>query len=323
MLVRGQWSQLQAPGLHGLFVQWDKLKQREAEYPHVFNMETTDKAFIDEAEFIGVGPLVLKPEGEPTTYRDAQQGGTKRFQMFTYALGVRCSYELYEDEVYGVIKQIPKALARSAHFAREVNTWGVINLGFTSATNILTSYVTVDGLNLFNTAHYLPGGAAATNIAPAASSYSTAAGTWPNRPATDVDLSFTALQLAINNFERLPDGLGMPIQIKPRTLLIPPELKWIAREILGSSHKPYTADNEINSILNEDLSYFVGHYLTGTSPWFLLADKSEHSLKHITRKPLDEIYSDDFDTYSIKQIVMERYGVGAFHWLGTWGSNGP
>ena len=77
------------------------------------------------------------------------------------------------------------------------------------------------------------------------------------------------------------------------------------------------------AILNEDLHYFIGHYLTSTSAWFLLADKSEHSLKHITRKALDEMFSDDFDTYSIKQIAMERYAVGAFHWIGTWGSNGP
>jgi hypothetical protein len=323
MLVRGQWSQLQAPGLHSLFVQWDKLKQREQEYDKVFNIETTDRAYVDEAEFVGVGPLVLKQEGEPTTYRDAQQGGTKRFQVFTFALGMRSSYELYEDDQYGVIKRIPVALARSAHFAREVNTWAVINLGYTSATNILTSYVTVDGNNLFNTSHTLPGGTAATSIAPAASNYYSAPGTWPNRPPTDVDLSFTALQLAINNFERLPDGVGMPIQIKPRHVIIPPELKWVAREILGSAHKPYTADNEINSILNEELDYFIGHYKTSMSAWELLAEKDEHSLKHITRKTLDEMFSDDFDTYSIKEVVMERYAVGAFHWIGTWGSNGP
>jgi hypothetical protein len=323
MQVRGQFSQLQAPGLHGLFVQWEKLHQKDEEWPHIFNKETSDRAFEDEAEFVGVGPLVQKPEGEPTTYRDAAQGGTKRFQMFTYALGVRSSYELYKDDMYGLVKKIPAALARSAQFAREVNTWGVINLGYTSSTNILNSYVTVDGNNLFNTAHNLLGGSAATAIAPAASSYYTAPGTWPNRPATDVDLSFTAIQLALNNFRRMPDGVGMPIKVRPRILLIPPELIWIAREILGSPHKPYTADNEVNSLLNENLEYFSYSYSPSLSAWELLADKSEHSLKHITREPLDEMFSDDFDTMSIKQVSMERYGVGAFHWIGTWGSNGP
>ncbi len=323
MLVRGQWSQLQAPGLHGVFAQWLKLKQREEEWSHVFNKDTTNRAFIDMAEFTGIGPAVEKPEAEPSTYRDASQGGSKRIQMFTYALGVRSSYELYEDDQYGLIKQIPKSIARSFHFLREMATWNLINLGFTASTAILNPSTTVDGLNLFNAAHYLPGGAGATSIAPGVSSYITAAGTWPNRPTVDTDISMTALQAAINNFERMPDGVGMPIQIKPRLLVIAPEWKWVAREILGSSHAPYTADNQINSLLNEDLNYFVCHYFTTTGRWCLLADKSEHSLYHITRKPLEDMYSDDFDTYSIKMLSMERFGVGAFHWIGTYGSDGP
>lgn len=323
MLVRGQWSQLQAPHLHGVFAQWLKLKQREEEFSHVFNMDTTDKAFIDMAEFVGVGPMVEKPEGEPSTYRDAAQGGTKRIEMYTYALGVRSSYELYEDDQYGLIKQIPKAIARSHHFLREMSTWNLINLGFISSNSILNPVVTVDGVNLFSTAHYLPGGASATNIAPGVSSYISTAGTWPNRPSVDVDLSMTALQAAINNFERMPDGVGMPMQVKPRLLVIAPENKWVAREILGSAHKPDTADNNINSILNEDLHYFICHYFTSVGRWCLLSDKSEHSLYHITRKPLDDMYSDDFDTYSIKMLSMSRFGVGAFHWIGTYGSDGP
>ena len=325
MQVRGQFSQLQAPGLHDLFVQWEKLHLHEEEWPQVFNTETTDRAFVDEAEFVGVGPLVLKPEGEPTTYRDAQQGGTKRFQMFTYALGVRSSYELYKDDQYGLVKKIPSTLQRSAQYAREVNTWGVINLGYTSSTSILNSYVTVDGNNLFNTAHTLPGGSAASALTPAGSSYYNAVGTWPNRPATDVDFGFTALQLALNNFRRMPDGIGMPIKMKPKLVLIPAELIWTAKEILGpgTGKRPYTADNTINSLESEGLDYMVCTYKTSTSAWELLADKSEHSLKHITREKLDEFFSDDFDTMSIKQVCMERYGVGAFHWIGTWGSNGP
>jgi len=49
MQVRGQFSQLQAPGLHGLFVQWEKLHQKDEEWPHIFNKETSDRAFEDEA----------------------------------------------------------------------------------------------------------------------------------------------------------------------------------------------------------------------------------------------------------------------------------
>lgn len=315
-MVRGQFAQLMAPGLHDTFVHWIDLLQRDEEYSHVFNMETSDKAFEDEVEFSGLGPMGTKPEGEAITYQDAIQGGTKRYTPVTYGLGCRTSWELYEDDQYNLIMQVPKALARSAHFTMEQQAWNVFNLGFTTAT-------TTDGLSLFHNQHPLLGGAAATNIGPGLTNVISAAGTYPNRPATDVDISLTALQLAINQYERLIDSQGLPISIKPKTLVIPPELKWIAREILGSAHKPYTSDNEINAILSEEMNYFISHYLTSQSAWFMIPGKESHTLKFITRKALDEDFSDDFDTRSIKQVSFMRFIVGATSWMGVWGSNGP
>ena len=316
MMVRGQFAQLMAPGLHGTFVHWLQLKQRDEEYTKIFNIEPSTKAYEDEVEFAGLGPMVTKPEGESVVYQDGVQGGTKRYINKTFALGVRSSLELYEDDQYDIIKQIPKALARSAHFTNEQQAFNVINLGFTTT-------LTIDGVSLFNNQHPLLGGPGATNIAPGLTNIISAAGTYPNRPAVDVDLSHTALQLAINQYERMIDSTGFPIQVKPRMVLIPPPLKWIAREILGSSHKPYTADNEINSVLNEDLSYFVGHYLTSDTAWFLLPSKEDHTLKIKDRRALDEKFSDDFDTQSLKQIAFFRRGYGVTNWIGLWGSNGP
>lgn len=316
MMVRGQFSQLMAPGLHDIFVHWLDLKQRDVEYTYIFNEETSDKAYEDEAEFSGFGPMVPKQEASSVIYQDAIQGGTKRYLHTVYALGVRTSWELFKDDQYKLINQVPKALARSAQFVKEQQAWNVLNLGF-------TTQLTLDGVSLFNTQHPLLGGTQATNIGPGLTNIIAAAGTYPNRPATDVDLSFTAIQLAVNMFERMIDSQGMPISLKPRLLVVPPELKWIAREILGSPHKPYTADNEINSLIKEDMQYFVSHYLTSSSAWFLLGNKDQHTLKFITREPLDEDFSDDFDTRSIKQISFMRFSTGATNWLGTWGSNGP
>jgi hypothetical protein len=316
MMVRGQFAQLMAPGLHDLFVQWEQLAQRELEYPHIFHEETSTMAYEDEVEFAGLGPMPEKPEGESVAYNDAIQGGTKRYLHFTYALGCRTSFELFEDDQYKLINQVPKALARSAVFTREQIAWNVFNLGFTTQT-------TIDGVSLFNTAHPLLGGPAATTVGPGVSPYIASAGTYPNRPTVDVDFSFTALQNAINEFERLIDAQGLPVVIKPRHIVCPPELKWMMREVLGSPNKPYTSDNEINSIIREELDFFISHYLTSRSAWYVIGDKESHSLKFFTRRALDEDYADDFDTRSIKQIAFERFSVGATNWYGTWGSNGP
>lgn len=317
MMVRGAFAQLMAPGLHDLFVHWRDLQQRALEYPQIFHEETSTMAYEDEVEFSGLGPMPEKPEGESVAYQDAIQGGTKRYLHFTYALGCRTSFELFEDDQYKIINQVPKAIARSAVFTKEQNAWNVFNLGFTTAVT------TTDGLALFSNVHPLLGGTDATNVGPGLSNIITTAGTYPNRPAVDVDLSFTALQLATNMFERLVDSQGLPITIKPKHLIIPPELRFIAREILGSPNKPYTAQNEINSLLREELDFFSGHYLTSDSAWFLVAEKESHSLKFFTRRALDEDYADDFDTRSIKQLAFMRFSVGATSWMGTFGSDGP
>jgi len=71
------------------------------------------------------------------------------------------------------------------------------------------------------------------------------------------------------------------------------------------------------------LVYFVSHYLTSQSAWFLFANKEETWLKFFDRKALDEDFSDDFDTRSLKQVSFMRFSTGATIWIGTWGSNGP
>jgi phage major head subunit gpT-like protein len=315
-MVRGEYSQLMSPGLRALFIQWNDLKQRDEEYSHIFNTEPSDKAYEDDVEFAGLPPMVEKPEGESVIYSDAIQGGSVRYINYTYALGVRCSFELYDDDQYGVINQVPKCLARSAHFIKEQTAWNVFNNGF-------TSIITTDGVSLFNNQHPLLGGPAATSVGPGLSNVISAAGTFPNRPATDIDLSFTGIQLMINQFERLVDAQGMPIMIRPRHLIIPPELKWIAREILGSPHKPYTADNEINAVIAEELDYFIFHYSGSQSAWYAVTDKEGHALKYYNREELKDDYADDFDTQSLKQLARMRFSVGATVWEGTWGSNGP
>lgn len=316
MMVRGQYAQLLAPGVHHNFVEWLDTYQREVEYEHLFNTETSEKAYEDEVQYAGLGPMPEKTENSPTAYNDAIQGGSKRYVHLTYALGARSSWELYEDDVYGIIKQIPKALARSAQFTKEMVAWNILNLGFTTVK-------TTDGLSLFNTAHPLLGGPAATNIAPGVGNIINAAGTYPNRPNPDVDMSFTALQLMTNMFERMPDSQGLPIVVKVRHIVGPPEIRFILRELLGSPGKPGTGDNDINSLIGEDLTYMIPHYLTGTSPWFAFTPKEGHQLKFFTRHPIDTDYDDDFDTRSLKQISFMRISAGATHWLGTFGSNGP
>lgn len=315
-MVRGEYAQLLAPGLHHIFLQHQDLLMRDEEYSHILNVETSDMAYELEMEMAGVGPTPIKDEAVSVSYQDAIQGGTVLYTHVPYALGMRASWELYKDDQYNVIEAMPKILQRSAHFTLEQQAFNVLNLGF-------TTQLSSDGVSLFNSEHPLLGGAAATNTGIGLAGTIYAAGTFPNRPSTDLDLSITAIQLAINQFQRLVDGTGIPVVLKPRILLIPPELIWMAREILGSPNKPYTSDNEINSLVAEGIQIFVGHYLSSHTAWFLLCEKESHLMKMFMRESLDEDFSDDFDTRSLKVMSYMRFSTGATSWYGTWGSNGP
>lgn len=315
-MTRPQYAQSLAPGIKHNFVEFLDLLQKEREYDKVFNIENTTKAFEDEVQYAGTGPMPEKTEGETVSYTQLIQGGTKRYIPLAYAQAARTSWELIEDELYGIIKQAPKALARGARFTEEMVPWNVFNNGF-------SGYVTTDGVSLFNNAHPLLGGSNATNTGPGLSNIISSAGTYPNRPAVDADLSYTALTQMSFQFEYMVDSLGLPIHMKPKMLLITPFNKFVARELLGSPGKPGTADNDINALLGEDLTYKVIHYFTSASAWFAVADKMNHQLKFIWRKQIDTDYDDDFDTRSMKMMSYMRFAAGATHWIGTWGSNGP
>lgn len=315
-MVRPMYAQLMAPGLRKIFNQWLDTYQRELEYPAVFNIENMTTAYEDELEFAGTGPAPIKPENTPVSYTQIIQGGTIRAIPLTYALAARCSFELNEDDQYGVIKQIPKALARGIRFTEEMVPWNIINLGFSTVKSI-------DGVTLFNNVHPLLGGPGATNYAPGLTGIITTAGTYPNRPATDLDLSYAAIQLMTNQFEGMIDGVGIPIVYKPKAVLIHYSNRFLARELLGSPGKPGTATNDINSLLGEDLGYMVSHYLTSLTAWFGLCAKDKHHLKFKWRKkPVDE-YDDDFDTGATKQKTTMRFTALPANWMGVWGSNGP
>jgi hypothetical protein len=317
MMVMGQYSQLLAPAAHSMFVDQLELESMDVEYSQILNETSSDKPYEDDIEFSGLPAMVLKEEGMPISYEQIIQGGTYRTQFQVYGQGVRASFELLQNDQYGLIKKIPSFFVRTALDTKERNASNILNLGFTTQT-------TVDGVSLFNASHPLLGGAPATVNVPDTVSGSTSitAGTFPNRPTTDVSLSYAGIQLMYNMMERQVDGRGMLVKSRMETLVIPPELRWTAEELLQPGGRPYTADNTKNVIADKGLKPFIYHYLTSLTAWFCLAAKGKHTLTHWDRYPMDEDFGDDFDTRSVKWIAYYGDGNSSFHWRGTWGTDG-
>jgi hypothetical protein len=317
-MVRNQFFQAMSYDVAHNFIEFLDLQMKRRQYPEIFNVRSSKKAYEDAVHYTGFGPAQPKTEGEAVVYDNLIQGGSRRYVHQTWALGERLSYELMEDDQIGIMEQSTKSLVQSHYFSQEQTAANVINLGYVS-----TGTITDDGVSLFNNQHPLLGGLTATNIAPGVGLYSTASGTYPNRPSPDADLSFTALEYATTLLQRTPNARGIPIQTRPENLLIAPELRFIATELLSSAGKPYTSDNENNALLGENLQYRTWTYLTSPSAWQLLAPKSEHRLMWYDRDQIWGDYDRDFDTQALKFIAISRYSAGADTWLNTFGSLGP
>jgi phage major head subunit gpT-like protein len=294
------FSNLLAPGLHEIF--FNQYNQWPDEYSQIFNVMNSTRAYEEDAEVAGLGKLVSKGEGVSVTYDDPMQSTNKqKYTHSAFGLGFRVTEELHADDLYGIIKKMPASLARSAKQTTEVESFSVLNNAFNSAKTGL------DGVELCSTAH--------PNIALGGGPYS-------NRLATDADLSITSLQAAIELMESTTDDRDMNIMLKPKMLIIAPSNKWMARELLNSEKKPHTADNEINALSDEELKYFVGHYLTDSDAWFLVTDKTDHHLNFFWRKKVAFDNSDDFDSGDAKFKATMRFSVGFSGWRGIIGTPG-
>lgn len=316
MMSRNNFPPLLAAGMRHVFWHATDLKMREAQYTKYMNEDTSEDAYEIDYELSGTGPMPEMPEGTRPAYDGIVQGGTQKYLHLQYGLASQVTRQLVADDKYGIIKQIPKAHARGALYAREAVCASLFNLG---GSLVLTN----DGVTLFNTEHPLLGGTAATSTAPGVSNIINAAGTYPNRPNPDVDLSFTSIQQAMNYFRRMPDGRGIPVTVRPKYLPHPPELVYVVREILGSPGKPYTANNELNSLQGDNLQGLELEYLTSPSGWGLITDKEGHQMKFYEREPIEAQTDDDFITQVLIFLSTQRFSAGVTSWYGTWFSYGP
>lgn len=290
----GAFSALLAPGLRKVYA--EELQDRPTEYDQIADMKTSKRNYEEDLQVALLGVTPTKAQGGPTFFDNPIQGNTVRFTHVSYGLGFRVTREMWDDDLYDVMKKASKDLAEANSETVETQFFDILN----NATDA-TKYAGFDGLALASTAHTLLGG-----------------GTYANRPSTDVELSVAALQAAVESFELMTNERGRKVLAKPWRVVIPVQLKWTAREILGSAYKPFTSNNEINSLMDEELNFFVCHYLVSAKFWHLLGKK--HDLKFFwRRKPVFE-NADDFTTGDALFKTYLRFIQGFSIWRNYYGS---
>ncbi len=300
-ISRAQLLKELLPGLNALFgLEYARYGE---EHKEIYETETSERSFEEETKLSGFSAAPVKAEGSSIAYDNAQEAWTARFNHETIALGFSITEEAIEDNLYDSLSaRYTKGLARAMAYTKQVKAASVLNNGFTGGT-----YAGGDGQALFSQNHPLISG-----------------GVNSNTPSTPADLNETSLENAVIQIAAWTDERGLLIAARPKKLIIPPALQFVATRLLETNLRVGTNDNDINALKNNGSipgGYAINHFLTDPNAWFLTTDVP-NGMKHFVRVALDTKMDGDFDTGNVRYKARERYSFGFSDPLGMYGSPG-
>ena len=298
-ISRAQLLKELLPGLNALFgLEYAKYGE---EHKEIFETESSDRSFEEETKLSGFSAAPVKGEGAAIEYDNAQEAWSARYTHETIAMGFSITEEAIEDNLYDSLSsRYTKALARAMAYTKQVKAAAILNGAFSGTTY-------GDGKTLCATDHPLVSG-----------------GTNSNRPTVAADLNETSLEAAVIQIAAWTDERELLIAAKPRKLIIPPALQFVATRLLETEGRVGTASSDLNSLRSIGSipeGYAINHYLTDNNAWFLTTD-IPNGLKHFTRSPMATSMDADFDTGNSRYKARERYSFGVSDPLGIFGSPG-
>lgn len=299
-ISRAQLLKELLPGLNALFgMEYARYGEQHKE---IYEQESSERSFEEETKLAGFGAAPVKNEGAAIAYDNAQEAWTARYTHETIAMGFSVTEEAMEDNLYDSLSsRYTKSLARGMAYTKQVKAAAILNNAFAAG------FTYGDGVVLCSTAHPLVNGAVNSN-----------------RPATGVDLNETSLENAVIQIAAWTDERGLLIAAKPKKLVIPPALQFVATRLLETQNRVGTADNDINAMKSNGSipgGYTVNNFLTDTNAWFLLTDVP-NGMKHFVRTPMKTGMDGDFETGNVRYKARERYSFGVSDPLGVYGSPG-
>jgi hypothetical protein len=299
-ISRAQLLKELLPGLNALFGM--EYARYGEEHKEIYETETSERSFEEETKLSGFSAAPVKNEGSAIAYDNAQEAWTARYNHETIALGFSLTEEAIEDNLYDSLSaRYTKSLARAMAYTKQVKAANVLNNGFSS------SFPGGDGVALFSAAHPLVSGGVNSNI-----------------PTVPADLNETSLEAAVIQIAAWTDERGLLIAAKPRKLVVPPALQFVATRLLETQLRVGTNDNDVNAIMNNGSipeGYTINHFLTDNNAWFLTTDVP-NGMKHFVRSPMSTSFDGDFDTGNVRYKARERYSFGFSDPLGMFGSAG-
>lgn len=287
----------------GVKAWWGADYQQYPEICHqIFEVMNSTMPFEEDVQITSMSAAPVKDEGGSRTYNNIGQGYTTRYTHIAYANGYQITREQFADNQYvKVARARTRALSKSHRVTKETVSANIFNRATTSG------YEGADGVTLLSTAH------------------PEKVGTFSNRLAVAADLSESSLEDLIILIMTATDSVGDPIMIKPKKLIVPPQLAFAATRILKSTLQSGTANNDTNAMREMGLLQgdpIIWNYLTDTDAFYIQTDVPD-GLKLYQReaREIKKGQTDD-DTDNLKVKSYERFSVGYTDPRALYGSPG-
>jgi len=275
--------------------------EHQQEYPELFDIETSDKAYEEDVEISGFGVLREKDQGAALNYDSEVQGSITRYTHIAYAGGYIVTFEELRDNLYEVVsKRRAAMLAFAGRQTEEIVAANVFNQAFNAA------YPIGDGAAMISATH------------------PTINGNQSNLLTTSADLSETAIEDLSIQIMQANDYRGNKIALVPQCLGISPVQWFDANRIVHSILQNDTATNAINVLKATGMfpkGIVVNHYFLAATAWFIRTN-APYGLRFMWRdKPMFDT-DNEFDTKNAKAAQYMRFSAGCTDWRQIWGAPG-
>lgn len=292
----GNFGDLLDPRVTKLF--YDELEQLPDLVGTVFQIAKSNDAYEVSSE---TGALDDFSEFTGTvSYGSQNQGYDVRMTPLEFTKGIQIERKLYDDDRHNIWQSRPKELANAANRTRQKDAARLFNNAFSVDTKF---YSHSEGVALCSDSHTTTSGA------------STATG-FDNLITSALSaVSFSAARIQMQGFL---DDIGNRYYSMPNELWIPIDQFEVAQEIVKSSGKIDTANNNINvhkdafTIMPSENGW---NYMTDTNNWFIADSRLRKRFAvWYERVPLEFAMAEELDTLIAKWRSYMRYGWMYQNW---------
>lgn len=293
------FAKLLEPGLRKIF--FETYKELPEQFSKIYNVNTSKKAKETDYGLGAFGDWVERgDELDTVAYAKISAGQERTYTHKAFTKGFIIGRELYDDEQYGQMKKMAKALARAGRAKVEKDAMQPLIKGF-------DAFTIYDGKPLFSAEHDLVDSEAT------------------GKNLIEGLLTEANLKLAMQCMRETVDEAGNLIQLTPDTLIVPPALEHVAKAIINSTQVSGSNNNDVNTLkgaMKIQVMDYLGKAAGGSDTAWFIQDSTRHELNFFWRVKPEFKATEEFDNFTAKYRGYMRYSYGVSDWRGLVGSKG-